>query len=602
LTSVDDYALIGDTRTAALVSPSGSIDWLCLPRFDGEAVFGRLLDPELGGCFSMGPASTVTVATRRYLPDTTTLQTTWRDGGALLTLTEGMPAELGTALLPRSLLVRRLECHGGRATARIRFDPRGGWARRRGRVDRRRGVLVWTHGPVALGLQIEPQVEVTPGQDALVDIEPGQPLTAVVAMDDYAPLIHVSPERGWQLLVADAAWWRRWCGDIDPSLPFRDAVVRSLLTLRLLTYSPSGAPVAAPTTSLPESIGGVRNWDYRYSWPRDASIGVRAFLSVDKPDEARSFLYWLLHASRLSRPKLPPMLTVFGRPVPTERELGSWPGYAGSRPVRVGNAANEQHQLDVYGWVVDAAWALSSAGHQLFGEVWRTVAGFADFVAGCWHQPDSGIWEVRGEPRHYVHSKLMAWLALDRALRLAGSYRTRAARVRRWAEARDALAEQIRRRGFDPVRKTYVRAYDSDEVDAALLLVPGLGFDDPSSPAVTGTIAAIRRQLGAGGPLVYRYPVGHDGLSGGEGAFLPCSFWLVMALARTGQADEAEDLFRELLRLSPLGLYAEEADGATGRQVGNFPQAFTHAALVQAALALRDAAGGQPAGAGRAHP
>jgi pentatricopeptide repeat protein len=522
------------------------------------------------------------------------VQTTWGVGGAQLTLTEGMPAELGTALSPRSLLVRRLECHGDRVTARIRFDPRAGWTRQHGRVDRRTGALVWTHGAVALGLQVEPGVEIAPGRDMLVEIEPGRPLTAVVAMDSHAPLVHVSPQRGWQMLAADEDWWRRWCSEIAAPLPFRDVVVRSLLTLRLLTYSPSGAPVAAPTTSLPEFVGGGRNWDYRFSWPRDAGIGIHAFLQANKPDQARSYLYWLLHASRLTRPRLPPVLTVFGRPAPGERELDTWPGYDDSRPVRLGNAANRQHQLDVYGWVVDAAWRLSSAGQRLFGEVWRTLTGFADFVADRWDQPDSGIWEVRGEPRHYVHSKLMAWVALDRALRLAGHYRTRQHRVRRWAAARDELAAQIRGRGFDPVRKTYVRAYDSDEVDAALLLLPSLDFDAASSAPVTGTVAAIRQLLSAGGPLLYRYPVGHDGLAGGEGAFLPCSYWLVMALARTGQTDEAADLFQQMLRLSPLGLFAEEANPVNGRQVGNYPQALTHAALVQAALAIRDATEGPP--------
>jgi GH15 family glucan-1,4-alpha-glucosidase len=587
---IDEYALIGDTRTAALVSASGCLDWLCLPRFDGEVVFGRLLDLDRGGCFLMGPATSATVVSRGYLPDTTTVRTTWGVAGARLTLTEGMPAELGTALSPRSLLVRRLESHGGPVLARIRFDPRGGWSGRRARIDRRAGVLVWTCGPIALGLQVDPAVEIVPGRDLLVEVAPERPLTAVVAMDSHAPLVHVPPRHGWQLLTAGEDWWRRWCGEIAGPIPFRDTVIRSVLTLRLLTYAPSGAPVAAPTTSLPELVGGARNWDYRLSWPRDASIGIQAFLDLNKPAEARSYLYWLLHASRLTRPRLPPMLTVFGRPAPRERELASWPGYADSRPVRVGNAANEQHQLDVYGWVVDAAWTLRSAGHPLAGEVWRTLTAFTDFVAGCWRWPDSGIWEVRGEPRHYVHSKLMAWLALDRALRLAGHYRTRTGRIRRWTAARDAVAAQIRGRGFDPVRRTYLRAYGSDEVDAALLLLPALGFDDPTSAPVAGTVAAVRERLGAGGPLLYRYPVGHDGLTGAEGAFLPCTYWLVTALARTGQVDEAARVFEQTLTLSPLGLFAEEVDPSTGRQVGNYPQALTHASLVQAALAIRDAA------------
>jgi GH15 family glucan-1,4-alpha-glucosidase len=586
-----EYGLIGDTRTAGLVSPWGSLDWLCVPRFDAEPIFGQLVGGQRGGCFVMGPVSSVgaTPVIRRYLPDSTTLQTTWRVDGAELTLTEGMPAELGAALLPRSLLVRRLECLGGPVRVRIRFDPRGGWSGRAAQFTRRAGALVWTCGPVAIALHVTPALDIVPGRDMVIEIEQGRPLTAVLSMDSHAPLVYVPPDHGWPLLAADQAWWRRWSAGIGESMPFRDAVVRSLLTLQLLTYSPSGAPVAAPTTSLPEMVGGSRNWDYRFSWPRDASIGIGAFLSVGKTEEARSFLYWLLHASRLTRPRMPPMLTVFGRPVPAEREVEGWPGYAGSRPVRVGNAAADQHQLDVYGWVLDAAWMLTVGGQTLYGEMWRTLAGFADFVAGRWRKPDSGLWEVRDEPRHYVHSKLMAWLTLDRALRLSAHYRTHPTRSRWWAAERDALAVDIRTFGFNPVRGAYVRTYRSDEVDAALLLLPAMGFVDPSSAAVAGTIAAIRKDLSAGGPLLYRYPIGQDGLAGGEGAFLPCSFWLVRALALTDQVEEARELFEELLSLNPLGLFAEEVDQASGTQVGNFPQAFTHAALVQAALAIRDA-------------
>jgi GH15 family glucan-1,4-alpha-glucosidase len=292
----------------------------------------------------------------------------------------------------------------------------------------------------------------------------------------------------------------------------------------------------------------------------------------------------------LARPRLPVLFTLDGRPGPPEAELDGWPGYAGSRPVRIGNGAASQHQLDGYGWVVDAAWLLTEAGHPLYSETWRAVAGFADRVAATWTEPDAGIWEKRAAPAHHVHSKLMAWLALDRATRIAAvRHDRRRRRSQRWASARDALADDIRSRGFDPAQGSYTAAYGSTELDAALLILPMLELEPPSSARVVGTVDAVRRQLSAGGPLLYRYPPGSDGLEGGEGAFLPCSFWLVQALARTGRRDAAEALLDELLALGgPLGLFGEEIDPATGEHLGNYPQALTHAALVQAVFALDD--------------
>ncbi|MFC0531183.1 glycoside hydrolase family 15 protein [Phytohabitans kaempferiae] len=586
---IGDYGLLGDTRTAALVSSTGAIDWFCVPRFDDKPVFGRLVGGPAAGTFRLGPAGPAPVVERGYRPHTATLATTWQVGEGRLTLTEAMVAEVAGRLLPATLLVRRLSAEGAPVEAAVDFDPRFGEGHRPPRI-RRRARLVCEWGPLAISLTCAPQVAVVPGRATSVTVTPGQPVTFVLGVAHREPLVHVDPAAAWDLLTGDEERWRAWSAEIDDSLPFREAVVRSLLTLRLLTYSPSNAPVAAPTTSLPEEPGGVRNWDYRYVWPRDASIGIAAFLGAGKHQEAHGFLGWLLHASRLQRPSLPALLTLDGRHVPRERELAGWPGYAGSVPVRFGNDATDQHQLDGYGWVVDAAWVLVQAGQHLYGETWRAMRGFTDLVARRWAEPDAGIWEIRGDPAHHVHSKLMGWLALDRALCIAETHRVPAAQRRRWQTARDALAAEVRARGFDPAKGSYTRSYGSANLDAALLLMPVIGLDDPDSPRVRGTIAATRAELSAGGPLLYRYPPGRDGLPGTEGAFLPCSFWLVQALAATGQRAEAVALFEALLaHASPLGLYAEEMDPATRDHLGNYPQTLTHAALIQAALAIREA-------------
>jgi len=589
---IEDYALVGDTRTAALVSSDGAVDWMCIPRFDGRPVFGRLVGGPAAGTFRLGPAGPATVGVRRYRSASATVETTWETAGGRLTLTEGMVGELGGRLLPTTLLVRRLSASDGPVEAILDFDPRLGPHGRRPRSRHGGPVLVCSWPGTALSLQTSPPVAVEPGRPVTLTIDPGRPLTVAVAVADREPLVHVRPDAAWAALEADERRWQAWCGSIRQDLPQREAVVRSLLTLRLLTYSPSGAPVAAPTTSLPEQLGGIRNWDYRYAWPRDASIGVGAFLGVGMHDEARRFMAWLLNATRLDRPRLPVLLTLHGRHPAAERELPGWPGYARSRPVRVGNGAADQFQLDGYGWVLDAAWLLTRDGHRLHGETWRAMAGFADTVAARWREPDAGIWEIRGDGAHHVHSKLMAWLALDRALRIAGTRHTSARRRRRWTAQRDTLAAEVGVRGFDATRATYTRSYGSGDVDAALLVLPLLDIEPGDSPRIRATIDTIRCELSAGGPLLYRYPPGQDGLAGTEGAFVPCSFWLVQALARSGRPAEAGELFDALIELgSPLGLYAEEIDPVSRRHLGNYPQALTHAALVQAALALCDARG-----------
>jgi len=588
---IEEYGLIGDTRTGALVRADGTIDWLCVPAFDGEPVFAALVGGAEAGRFQLGPAGPATVTRRRYRPETATIETTWDCGGASLTLTEAMVAEVAGRLLPTTLLVRRLTAAGAPIEAIIDFDPRFGDARRRPRVEQRGEVLTGSWRGTVLSVQSTPTIHIGPGPRTVL-VTPEQPLTVAVCVADREPLVHVPPEVAWSELEADEQRWRLWCRDITEHVPRRASVVRSLLTLRLLTYSPTGAPVAAPTTSLPEELGGARNWDYRYAWPRDASIGIGALLGVGKESEAQRFMAWLLNATRLDRPRLPVLLNLHGRRPGAEREIAGWPGYAGSVPVRIGNGAANQRQLDGYGWVLDAAWLLTKAGRPLYAETWRAMASFADTIATAWRSTDAGIWEVRGDEAHHVHSKLMAWLALDRALRIAEVRRTSAKRIARWRRERDAIAADVRAHGYNDELGSYTRSYGSYDLDAALLILPLLEIEPADSPRTRGTVDAVRRALGAGGPLVYRYPPGTDGLPGTEGAFLACSFWLVQALARTGRRGEALELFDNLIGFGgPLGLFAEEIDPTSRRALGNYPQALSHATLVQAALALRDAFG-----------
>ena len=592
MSPIGDHALLGDTRTAALVSANGELDWMCIPSFDGDPIFGTLVDPEHGGVFSLIFAQSSKIE-RSYIEGSAALETITHTSTGVARVTETMVANVSNTLLPQNLLIRRAECLEGRVHLDVNFDPRMGLpgrAAERVRNIPAHSALVCEWGSLAVCLQSDPALSVEPGVPTSVDLDEGNVATFTVAIADRCPVALVSPAQLEQLLTSATAWWQEWSRAIEYQGPHRDAVVRSLLTLRLLTYSPSGAPVAAPTTSLPEEIGGSRNWDYRYAWPRDAAIGLAGFLATGDSELADSFMHWLLHASRLSRPRVRVLYDIHGKKTPPESAKAGVSGHRTSAPVHVGNGADEQHQLDVYGWIVDAAFLLDASGGTLDGESWRAVAGWADLVCGLWSEPDAGIWEVRGPPKHYVHSKLMGWLALDRATRIANNHGVKPTRLHRWERERDAIAEEVRQEGVDHQRGTFVRSYGDSELDASLLLLPVLEFEPAGSPLITGTIDAVREDLEIEPGLLYRYLPGLDGLKGKEGAFLPCSFWLVQALARTGQMEEASSMFEQVLGYAnDVGLFSEELDPGTKEALGNFPQAFTHAALVQAAVALGEA-------------
>ena len=546
---ISDYALLGDTRTAALVSREGSIDWLCWPRYDANPLFGRLLDPPAGGHLKLWVRGGRTAA-RAYHDRSPVLETTIRTIGGRARLVDAMPFRRRRG----PIVVRRLECLAGRVEPLLEYAPA-----RRGLTK----LVGWKQEPLTAG-------------DSITVI-----LTD--ASDDY------SVDRALRLVQRSEQWWNEWCAQVRAGTTHADLLIRSLITLRLLTYTPSGAPVAAPTTSLPEEVGGIRNWDYRYAWPRDASVGVAAMIAAGRTDEAESFLSWLVnHAS--GRRGLRPMYRVDGGRVPRERELARLPGYRGSRPVRFGNLAAEQIQLDVAGWVVDALWAFVRTGHKLHPRSWATVARYADHTMRRWRDPDCGLWEVRDRPRHYVHSKVWAWIALDRAVRIAETLDVAPRKRSAWAGERDRLRTQIRWRGFHAGRG-YTRSYGSEDFDSALLLLALTGCE-PDRRRLELTVEAIRKQLSAGGPLIYRYPPGTDGLSGGEGAFVPCTFWLLEALMRLGRSDEGRDLFEQLLGLTnELRLLPEEMDPVTGAYLGNDPLALSQAGMVHAILEIQIAAG-----------
>ncbi len=581
LPSIGEYGLIGDTRTAALVSSSGSIDWLCFPRFDSAPLFGRLVGGQGGGRFAI-EVDDVVQRRRRYLDGSAVLENTWTTPTAEAVLLEGMVADTTGSLLPQSLVVRTLSCRGGSVTGSVVFDPRLDWTRPPVRSRRMRGRLICTWGPIVATVASSPDLEIEPGRAISFSLRSGESLTIVLGLDQREPAVLVDPVGATAALHRTDAWWRSWTAGLRSVAAETDEIVRrSLLTLRLLTYAPSGAPVAAPTTSLPEVPGGDANWDYRYAWIRDASMQVAAFLKAGSTDEPRAFLWWMLHASRRTTPELRVLYDVMGGDDVRERDRRELAGYRDARPVRVGNAAVEQFQLDVYGWMIDAGWGHLRETGEVYRETWKELRGHADLLANRWQEPDNGIWELRGGRRHYVHSKVMTWIGLDRALRIGERLGVSERRRRRWLEARASVADAVRRRGFSEEVGSYTRSFGSSDLDAAVLAMPIAAIEPPDSPRLKTTIDVIARELGAGYPLLYRFD------PKGEGAFLPCSFWWSRALVETGRVDEGRDVFEATCRLAnDLGLFAEEMDPTTREHGGNFPQAFTHAALVEAAAAL----------------
>jgi GH15 family glucan-1,4-alpha-glucosidase len=580
---IEDYALLGDLHTAALVSTAGSVDWLCLPRFDSPAVFAALLHNQEAGHWALAPRAATTCATRRYAGDTLMLETDWVTADGAVRVIDFMPPRAATPHLIRIAVGLSGEV-AMRSALRLRFDygrvvP---WVRHDGR---RADAIA---GPDRVRLMSAVPVHGC-DRETLADftVHKGDRVWFVMS---WAPshepeMPHVDPE---QALSETERFWTEWSGAAAyQDGPYRGAVDRSLITLKALTYEPTGGIVAAATTSLPEELGGVRNWDYRYCWLRDATYTLQALLAAGYRREAGAWRDWLLRAIAGQPETLQILYSVDGARRLPEAELPWLAGYQGSRPVRTGNAASGQLQLDVWGETLDALFLARQAGLPADRDAWALQAALMEYLESAWREPDNGLWEVRGDRQHFTHSKVMAWAAADRMARSVSGYGLPGP-APRWEALREQIHHDVLTRAFDPERNTFTQAYGSAALDASLLLIPRVGFLPATDPRVLGTIAAIRRELGDGG-LVRRYSTTEtdDGVKGGEGLFIACSFWLVDALHASGQQPDAAELFERLLGLrNDVGLLSEEWDPAAQRQLGNFPQAFSHFALVVSALQL----------------
>ncbi len=579
---IEDYALIGDCYTAALVGGDGSIDWLCFPRFDSGACFAALLADSDNGRWLIAPAGELRGTRRRYRDGTLILETDFETDEGAVRIIDCMPLSND-----RWDVLRMVEGLRGRVVMRmelvIRFDYGSiiPWVRRCG------DVLLATAGPDTLELRTDVPVR---GENlkSVAEFTVGQGERKSFALN-YRPsheamLPAVDAE---QELTATAEAWKKWSARCSVQGRWHAAVLRSLITLKALTYAPTGGIVAAPTTSLPEHEGGVRNWDYRYCWLRDATYTLNALLLAGYQEEAVAWREWLLRAAAGRPDDLQILYSVTGERRLDEYELPWLSGYGGAAPVRVGNAASKQFQLDVYGEVMDSLHLARAAGLEPEPAAWRVQMVLLRFLETVWEHPDEGIWEIRGPRRHFTHSKVMAWVAFDRMIKDAETFGLEGP-LEHWRQVRDAIHAQVCDQGFDAGRNTFVQSYGSSDLDASLLLIPKVGFLPVDDPRIRGTVDAIERELLLDG-LVLRYSTatGVDALPRGEGAFLPCSFWLADCLVLTGRRAEGEALFERLLALrNEVGLLAEEYDPRGGRMLGNFPQALTHMALINTAHLL----------------
>ncbi|HEU0075458.1 MAG TPA: glycoside hydrolase family 15 protein [Dehalococcoidia bacterium] len=592
---ISDYGLIGDMQSCALVSKQGSIDWACFPRFDSPSVFGRLLDWQGGGYFRLAPRDVQRV-TRRYLPNTNVLETTFEAPGGTALLTDFMPVTHEThrtgrpQVSQRRQIVRELRCVGGSVEFEMVCAPRFDYGSIIPHVGLTTPQLGLAHGGVdAISVQCSAEMlEQDDGFAASGTLGQGERVCVSVAYEPGQPhfLEAVDDMQVQALLDQTVAYWTNWTWGCTYHGEYREDVIRAALTLKALTYAPSGALLASATTSLPEVIGGVRNWDYRFTWIRDATFALYALSTLGFYQEGHDFKRWL-EWSTLGRARdLQVMYGITGERRLTEIELNDLEGYRKSRPVRIGNGAHGQVQLDIYGEIMDSAHIYRKFGGKMDEEYWAYLQRVVNYVLDHWREPDDGIWESRGGAQHWVYSKAMCWVALDRAVKAAEELDL-PADLPRWRQAREDIRAEVLQRGYNAERGYFVQAYDSTALDASVLLLPLIGFIPATDPRMRSTIEAIERELTTPEGMVYRYKDTDDGLGGEEGAFVICSFWLCDNLIFLERKDEARALFEKLRSYSnDLDLYSEELDPKTLGMLGNFPQAFTHLGLIGTAVQL----------------
>jgi GH15 family glucan-1,4-alpha-glucosidase len=588
---IEEYALIGDMQSAALVGRSGAVDWLCLPRFDSPACFSALLGDAKHGRWLVAPAAALRRSSRRYRPGTLVLETDFETADGAARVIDFMPRRSEGP--PR--LMRIVEGLRGRVPMHMELSVRPDYASVSPWIDSAPDGVVATAGPDAFRLSTMLPLEVDNGT-VRADFVAREGARERLTLSWHLSYGEEPPvEDADSALARTEEWWRQWSDRCSYQGPYRDNVLTSLIVLKAMTFETTGAVIAAPTTSLPEDIGGERNWDYRYCWLRDSVLALEALLATGYTEEALGFRNYLLRVGTGDPRKIQIMYGISGERRLTEYELDELPGYEDSKPVRIGNAASEQFQLDVYGEVLGVAFLGTTVIGKIEERFWPRWRAVVEHVETIWRDPDDGIWETRGPRRHFTHSKVMAWVVFDRAVRIAEQFELDAP-LERWQQTRDEIHQEVCELGYDRERGTFTQYYGSKELDASLLNIPLVGFLPGTDERVTGTIDAISRELGRDG-FVSRYSTAEtdDGLSGDEGQFLACSFWLVSALAVNGRIDAARALFERLLGLAnDLGLLAEEYDVKRRRQVGNFPQAFSHLTLIGAATAI---AAADPAGA-----